>query len=233
MPFIPAIGSAIGGIFGGKKATAAAQKRSPEEATALAGGQAAGTALAGQGAGLYGTGTGMVRQGETTLAQPTSYYQRLLSGNRALASQAVAAPRAAISDVYRGAERNLEQGGVRGAARDVAKGEIARSRASQISGLITGVQPGAASALTGIGQGQVGAGAGIASTGVGATGASGSLFANLLPQGMANRQYARGEGEKFGTGFGGLIFDILSGVKGVKKKGGIPSAPSYVGMGYD
>jgi len=219
VPFIPAIGGAIAGVFGGKKATAAAQKRSPEEATALTGGQAAGSALAGQGAGLFGTGTGMVRQGEQTLAQPTSYYQKLLGGNRALASQAVSAPRAAISDVYRGAGRSLEQSGVRGAQRDVAKGELSRQRAGQISSLITGVQPGAADALTGIGQTQVGQGAGMAATGVGATGASGSLFSNLLGQGTENRKYARGEGEKFGAGFGGLIFDLL-GAATKKKAGG-------------
>ena len=235
MPFIPAIGSAIGGIFGGKKATASAQKRSPEEATALTGGQAAGAASAGQGTSLFGTGTGMVRQGEQTLAQPTGYYSRLLSGNRALATQAVSAPRAQISDVYRGAERNLEQSGVRGASRDVAKGEIARQRAGQISSLITGVQPGAAQALTGIGQTAVGQGAGIASTGVSATGQAGNIFANLLGQGTENRKYARGEGEKFGSGFGGLIFDLLSGVKkkgaGGGSSGGL-GPPAWTG-GYD
>jgi hypothetical protein len=216
VPFLPTIGSAIGGRFAGKGATAAAQKRSPEEALSLTGAQGAGSALAGMGRGLYGTGTGMVRQGQTTLAQPTSYYQKLLGGNRALASQAVAAPRTQISDVYRGAERNLEQSGVRGASRDVAKGEIARQRAGQISSLITGVQPGAAGALTSIGENQTTQGAGIAGQGVGATGAAGGLFSGLLGQGTANRQYARGEGEKFGSGFGGLIFDILN--AGLKKK---------------
>jgi len=219
VPFIPAIASAIGGMFGGKKATSSAMQRSPEETMALGGAQGAGTALAGQGAGLFGTGTGMVQQGQQTLAQPTSYYQKLLGGNRALASQAVAAPRGAISDVYRGAERNLEQGGVRGAQRDVAKGELGRQRAGQISSLITGVQPGAAEALTNIGQAQTGQGAGIAGQGVGATGQAGNVFANLLGQGAQNREYGRQEGQSFGAGFGGLIFDLLRGVKG--KGGGV------------
>lgn len=218
VPFIPAIASTIGGIIGGKKATASATKRSPEEQLSLQGGQQAGTALAGQGAALYGQGSGMVRQGQQTLEQPTGYYQKLLGGNRALASQAVAAPRAQLSDVYRGASRSLEQGGVRGAARDVAQGELSRQRAGQISSLITGVQPGAAAALTSIGENQTQQGAGIAGTGVQATGQSGSLFSNLLTQGTSNRQYGRQEGEKAGSGFGGLIFDLLSGV--MKKKGG-------------
>jgi hypothetical protein len=226
-PFIPAIGSAIGGIIGGRKATAAAQKRSPEEATALTGAQGAGTALGAQGSSQFATGTGMVKAGQSTLAQPTNYYSRLLSGNRALQSQAVAAPRAAITDTYRGAERNLERSGVRGAARDVASAELGRSRAGAISSLITGVQPGAASALTAIGENQTGMGAGIAGQGSSATSASGGIFGNLLGQGTQNRVYARGEGEKFGQGFGGLIFDLLSQAmkgKGRGSGGGIPAS---------
>lgn len=219
MPFIPAIGGAIGGIIGGKKATSSAMQRSPEEQQALTGAQGAGTALAGQGTGLFNTGTGMVGQGQATVAGPTSYYQKLLGGNRALASQAIAAPRAAISDVYRGAERGLEQGGVRGAQRDVAKAELARGKAGQISSLITGVQPGAAGALTSIGENQTSQGAGLAATGVGATGSSGNIFQNLLGQGTANRKYGRAEGEKFGTGFGGLIFDLLNASGKFKQKG--------------
>jgi hypothetical protein len=88
-----------------------------------------------------------------------------------------------------------------------------------MSSLITGVQPGAAEALTNIGQTQTGQGAGIAGQGVGATGQSGSLFANLLGQGTENRKYARSEGEKFGSGFGGLIFDLLKGTGKFNGKG--------------
>jgi hypothetical protein len=222
-PFVPMIAGAIGGMIGGKKATASAQKRSPEEAMALGGAQGAGTALAGQGKSQFDLGTSMVNQGQATLAGPTSYYQKLLGGNRALASQAVAAPRGAITDVYRGAERSLEQGGVRGAARDVAKGELGRQRAGQISSLLTGVQPGAAEALTGIGQTQTGQGAGVAGQGIGATGQAGNVFAELLGQGAENRQYARQEGQNFGSSFGGLIFDLLKGVGG-KKGGGLLSS---------
>jgi len=232
VPFLPTIGSVIGGIFGGKKATSSAMKRSPEEAMALGGAQGAGTALAGQGKSQFDLGTGMVQQGQQTLAQPTNYYQKLLGGNRALASQAVAAPRGAITDVYRGAERSLEQGGVRGAARDVAKGELGRQRAGQISSLLTGVQPGAAEALTGVGQTQTGQGAGMAGQGIGATGQAGNIFANLLGQGARNREYGRSEGEAFmsgrkegESGFGGLIFDLLKGVKG-KGGGVLPSKQS-------
>ena len=227
IPFIPAIVGGVSAISGGKASTASAMERSPEEQAALTGGQQAGTALAGMGKGLYGTGTGMVAQGQATLQRPTSYYQRLLSGNRALMSQAVSAPRGAISDVYRGAERNLERGGVRGAQRDVARGELGRERAGAISSLITGVQPGAAAALTDIGQTQTGQGAGIAGQGISATQGAGNIYANLLGQGAQNRQYARGEGEKFGAGFGGLIFDLLSGARSGGGKNPVPGVGKW------
>lgn len=219
IPFIPMIASAVGGIIAAKKGQSAAMKRSPEEATSLTGAQGAGSTLAGEGGELYGQGAGMVQRGQATLAQPTSYFQKLLSGNRALQSQAVAAPRAAISDVYRGAERNLERGGVRGASRDVAKAELGRERSGAISSLITGVQPAAAGALTSIGQTQTGQGAGIAGQGVGATGTSGNIFQNLLGEGFANRKYGRGEGEKGGAAWGGLIFDLLKSTGKFEAKG--------------
>jgi hypothetical protein len=224
-PFIPAIAGAAAGIFGGKAATSAAMKRSPEEQQALTGAQGAGTSLGTQGGSLFKTGTGMVQQGQSTVAQPTNYFSKLLSGNRALQSQAVAAPRAAISDTYRGAERNLEQGGVRGASRDQAKGDLSRQRAGQISSLITGVQPAAAGALTSIGENQTSQGVATAGQGVGATGASGNIFANLLQQGNANRQYGRSEGQNFGSGFGGLIFDMLQATGKFKGKSG--GGPGY------
>jgi hypothetical protein len=210
VPFIPTIAGAIGGIIGGKKETSAAMKRSPEEQQALTGAQGAAGSLGTQGSSLFKSGTGMVQQGQSTLSQPTNYYSKLLSGNRASQSQAVAAPRGAISDTYRGASRSLEQSGVRGASRDQAQSDLSRQRAGQISSLITGVQPAAAGALTSIGENQTSQGAGMASTGVGATASSGNVFANLLNQGNANRQYGRKEGQNFGSGFGGLIFDMLN-----------------------
>lgn len=206
VPFLPLAASAIGGIFAGKKATQAAMTRSPEEQQALGGAQgAAGT--------LATTGAGLLKTGQETQAPATSYFDTLLRGNRAQMAGATAAPRAAITDVYRGAERGLEHSGVRGAQRDVASADLGRQKASQISSLVTGVQPQAAAALTGIGQTQI-------SQGGAQTGAAGSLYSNLLGQGTENRKYARKEGEKTGSSFGGLIFDILKGTMGGKGGGG-------------
>jgi hypothetical protein len=202
VPFIPLIvkaGVAVGGMIASKKAQSAAQQRSPEESTALTGAQQA----AGN---LQATGGNLIDTGQQTQRPATNYFDTLLRGNRAQMAQATAAPRAAISDIYSGAERGLEHSGVRGPQRDVAAGELNRQRAGQLSSLVTGVQPQAAAALTSIGQTQTSQGAPM-------LGQAGSIYSGLLGQGFQNRKYGREEGEKAGTGFGGLIFDMLKGTK--------------------
>lgn len=211
----PAIqaGAAIGGHFFGKRAEKQAMKRSPEEQVALGGAQKSGQAL-------QQTGTELVSEGRQTLQQPLNYWQRLLGGNRPLMAQATAGARGGITDIYRGAERGLEKSGVRGAARDVQKGELNRQRASQIAGLTTGVQPFAAQQISEIGGEQLGTGAPM-------LGQAGDIYTNLLGQGAQRTQYARGEGEKAGQAAGGLIFDVMSGVGGARK----PRLPSRAPWG--
>lgn len=218
MPWIIKGGAMLGGMFAGRKATSSAMQRSPEEQTALTGAQGAGGELAKTGADL--TSTGM-----QTTAPATNYYQALLHGNRALQSQATAAPRAGITDVYSGAQRGLEQSGVRGAQKDVATGELQRQKAGQIASLVTGVQPAAAAALTQTGLEQ-------SQQGGARTAGAGNLYQNLLGQGAQNRRYGREEGEKAGQGMGGFLFDILSGTMGKKagmgNMGGGGGAGSYM-----
>jgi hypothetical protein len=213
VPWIIKGGAALGGSLLGKMAQGSAQKRSPEESAAIGGAQNAAGALS-------TTGSGLINQGAPLTSQASNYWATLLGGNRAQMAQATAAPRAAITDVYRGAESNLERSGVRGASRDRATAELGRDRASKIAGLTTGVQPFAAQQLADIGGEQTRLGAGM-------LGQSGSIWGNLLGQGFQNRAYARHEGEKAGTSIGGFLFDILSGTIGKKfGGGGIPTIPS-------
>jgi hypothetical protein len=218
IPLIIQGASMVGGAIASRRAQKKAQERSPEEMVSLQGAQGA----AGN---LQAAGTALTQTGQDTQRPATNYFSTLLRGNRAQQSQAVAAPTAAIQDIYRGAERNLERGGVRGAQADVAKGEIGRERASRIAGLVTGVQPAAAEALTSIGQTQTG-------QGLGASQAAGSLYSQLLPAGAQNRMYARQEGQRAGESMGRLIFDIGSGIGGMRRGGGslLPSrqtAPNF------
>lgn len=193
MPVIPLAvmaGGAIISHYANKKATADALKRTPEEQQAVKGAQG--------GAGTLMThGTEELQTGAETQKPATSYFDTLLHGNRAAQSQAVAAPTAGVQDVYRGAERNLERGGVRGAAKDVATAELGRGRASQIAGLVTGVQPAAAQTLTGIGQTQQAQGAGQ-------VGSANSTYEGLLGQGAANRSQANQKGTNAAASVGSL-----------------------------
>lgn len=217
MPALPWIGKGAAALAGGllgKNREKAGMARSGEEQTALTGAQGtAGT--------LRGTGSSLIATGQETQQPATSYYDTLLRGNRGRMAQATAAPRAAITDVYRGAERSVERSGVQGAAKDVQMGELNRQRASQIAGLTTGVQPAAAEALTGIGQTQTQQGAPM-------LGQAGSIYSNLLGQGAANREYGRAEGEKAGTGIGGFLFDVMNAGAGAlgSKFGKKPVLPS-------
>jgi|SRR5215510_7207356 len=191
---IPHVAGAVAGGLLGKRSQQQAMQRTPEEQQALAGAQGvAGT--------LGGVGTSLIGQARPYLTQPANYYQSLLSGNRAAMTQAVAPSIAQTTDVYRGAERDLDRLGVRGAARDVAAGELNRQRASQLAGLVTGVQPGAAGALAGLGGTLLQQGGGLA-------GGAGNIYNALLNQGAWNRQYGREQGQQAGEKLGGLVADI-------------------------
>ena len=209
VPWLIKGGAALGGALFGKKSQSNAMKRSPEEAMALQGAQGAAGNLTTQGNALIG-------QGVPLMGQAANYWSTLLGGNRAQMAQATAAPRAALTDVYRGAEAGLDRSGVRGATRDVAMAELSRDRAGQIGRLTTGVQPGAAGALGEIGGQLIGQGAPMLS-------GAGNIWSNLLGSGFDNRKYARGEGEKTSSGMGSLIFDILQGTLGKFGREKLPS----------
>lgn len=197
IPHIPQIAGAIGGIFGAKKAQKSAMQRSPEEQAALSGATNAAGGMTQLGQNLTGVGLPYVQNAG-------NYFNTLLGGNRAAMSLATAGPRASITEQGRGVEKSLERSGVRGGIKDLALAENARDTAAKTMGLTTGVQPGAADALSRIG-------AGLTGQGVTALSSGGSLYGNLLGQGFQNRQYGRQEGEKAGGAFGSLIADLLKG----------------------
>lgn len=205
LPWIIKGGAALAGGLMGRKAQASAQQRSPEEMAALQGAQSSAS-------GMTAHGNTLIGQGTQQLGQAGNYWSTLIGGNRAAMAQATAGPRAALTDVYRGAESNLERSGVRGAQRDVATAELGRDRASRIAQLTTGMQPQAAQQMGNIGGTFLGSGSSL-------LGNAGSIWGNLLGSGFDNRKYARGEGEKSGTAWGGIIFDIIKNTPWGKKMG--------------
>lgn len=216
VPWIIKGGAALGGALLSRHSQNAAMARSPEEKTDLTGATNAATNLQTSGQGLIKSGQQTQQQGLNTMAGPTSYWSRLLGGNRASMAQATAAPRGAISDIYSGAERGLSRSGVRGASRDVAKGELSRERAGKIAGLTTGVQPAAAEELGNLGGQTAAIGSQTTAQGGAMAGQGANIFSNLMGQATQNRMYGRQEGEKSGNRIGGFIFDILAGTLGKK-----------------
>ena len=218
VPWIIKGGTMLGGALASKWGQGQAMKRSPEEAAALAGAQGAAGDLRDMSGGLYARGGEALGKSLPYMTQAGDYWSTLLGGNRGAAALATAAPRAAITDQARGAERFLQRSGVRGGAADVAKAEIGRDRFNQIAQLTAGVQPAAAMQLGQLGTqfGQLGST--LAGQGTAAAEGAGRINTNLLGQGFQNRSYARGEGQEFGKEMGGLLFDILN----TKNKKGAP-----------
>lgn len=72
---------------------------------------------------------------EPAYSRALSYYERLLNGSRAAMGQATAPEADQIRDLYTGAERSIERGGVRGAQRDQAIVDIARDKTRSLANL--------------------------------------------------------------------------------------------------
>jgi hypothetical protein len=195
-------GALISGLMS-KRAQDAAKQYSPEELAAIANSNR----IAQQASDLAASAVG---ESKPWLRQAGNYYSTLLSGNRAAQSQAVAPGYAAATDVYRGAQRNLDQQGIRGAARDVASADLNRQRASQLAGLVTGVQPAAAGALSKLGIEGMQSAAPLLST-------SGNIYGNILGRGMQNRQWATQQGTEAGSAWGQLFRDMMEDFGGSKK----------------
>ncbi len=204
-------GAAIPAVIGAAGSIGSAligSRRSGAEKQALAGQQASASQLMSQGQSLFGAGMPAMRSA-------LSYYDTLLNGNRAAQAQAIAAPTANITDMYRGAERNLERTGVRGGVKDLAMAELGRDRTSKLAQLTTGVQPMAAGALGSLG----GQAAGMAT---GATSAAGGQYSTILGQQFQNRQNTNAMFGQAADNTGEMIYQVWKNKQG---KGGAGVGP--------
>lgn len=221
VPWIIKGGVALGSMLLGKKATSSAMQRSPEEQRALEGANKA-LESTGQESDEYS------KFGLPVLRQAGDWYSSLLRGDRGAMGLATAAPRAAITDTYRGAAANLDASPLRGGERNLAQSTLNRDKASRLAQLTTGVQPNAAEALL-----KVGGTAGAA--GMYGKAAQAQAYSNLLSQGASNRQYAREEGNSFGKSMGGILTDIIgTGGSGktptIKSKSTVSTGPLFPGV---
>lgn len=153
------------------------------------------------------------------LQQAGGYYQPLLQGSRAAMSQAVAPEAGGITSVYRGAERGLERSGLQGGDLDLARAEMSRQRAGQISNLIPQARAGAASSLASLGAGALGASQGGA-------GLAGNLWGNVGQMGMQQRLIQQQGGYGMGQSTGEFLFNILKDKPGRAKTSAKGAAPA-------
>jgi hypothetical protein len=182
-----------------------ASRKSKEEKAAQSGQAANLRQLTEQGAQNFGAGF-------PAMQSSLKYYSTLLNGNRAAQQQAIAAPTAQLTDVFRGAERNLDRQGVRGGSRDLAVAELGRDRANQIGQLTTGVQPMAAANMGQLGSALVGAASGPLQA---AAGGYGQMNAAALQ----NRQYSNQVWGQSANNMGTMAFDIWKNKQAGKSTG--------------
>lgn len=209
----PYIAQGAGALWGYLSSRNKAKKAEAERQRALGGAQGVSDLLTSQ-------GTQLSRYAMPGVNQSLSYYQTLLGGNRARMAQATAGPRAAITDTYRGAERNLEHSGIQGASRDLASAELNRDRASRIAALTTGVQPAAAAAVGDLSTN-------ILAQGGQRLGAAGQLWSGLLSHGTDWASAANAQQAAAGSQLGSVIFDAAGAYARSRGAGG----GGYAGMG--
>lgn len=213
---IPLVASGISagaGLWNSKKQRDAQKQQQGQQQPLITAQTGLAKQTAQQGQQLFNTGMPALQAG-------AGYYGRLLSGDRAAMTSALAPEIGATTDVYRGAEKGLERTGAQGAMRDSAAADLNRDRAGKVASLVQGARPGAAAALTGIGQQATAAGV------AGAQGAA-SMYSQLMnglnttaDQQLRSRAYGDQRSDSLWKNVGGLFVDSYQAWKGQGTGGG-------------
>jgi len=156
---------------------AAFGQRTPQEMQALNSVSGLARLISGQGSNLYNVGS-------PAYQQALAYYQRLLGGDHAAITEAVAPEGEALAEVYKGAGKSLEAGPLRGGARDLATAELGRQKAGQIAAIAPAARQAAASQA-----GQLGLAGATAGTSAEQAGAG--LYNQVVGSEQQNRQAAQ------------------------------------------
>jgi hypothetical protein len=85
---------------------------------------------------LKGNASKTFAMGQPVAQQGFDYYSRLMGGSKTNAQSLFGPEREMISDTYRGADRGLEQKGLRGGSLDQAKAESSRQKSWQMADLV-------------------------------------------------------------------------------------------------
>lgn len=159
--------------------------------------------------------------GMPLMSGTASLYERMLKGDRTTLRNTVLPQRQEITDIYRGAESSLDRSGVRGPARDVASGNLARDQAGRLASLVP--------------QAQQMALAGAERFGQQSQSLVGSLLGHETNQGqlaLANRKYGDEQSGILGGNLAKLLTDFYSAYEKSRKGkggGGYGSGPTAPG----
>lgn len=198
-----------------------------QAATLSPAGQQAQQGLVQQAGRLNTMGDRLLGQGTNDLERVAQYYRPLLAGDRAQVGQAIAPDVAAVTDVYRGAERSLDRSGVRGAQREQQAGELRRQKAGQIALMPMQQRGRAAEALAGLGSQYFQGGLGT----IGESGRLlGSVYAGERGAATQGQGYMLQQGQQnnaaFQTGMGNIFNSALGWYAQRPQAPTLPSAPT-------
>jgi alpha-D-ribose 1-methylphosphonate 5-triphosphate synthase subunit PhnG len=193
-PAIPYIASGIATAYGAWRAHKDSQQ-AQQQAQPLIDAQ---TGLAKQQA---GQGKDLFNFGMPQLQKAAGYYGSLLTGNRAAVQTTLAPTIAQMSDVYKGAERNLSRQAP-GAGRDEASAALSAQRAGQIGMLPIQARAGAAEAVANLGQTGV-------SGGTASTNAASGIYGNLLGDQFRRQEASNAQQYQLGQNLSKILGDFL------------------------
>jgi len=128
--------------------------------------------------------------------ETSDYYRKLLHGDKAAMTTALAPEITSITELSRGAERALDRGPA-GPQRDVARAELGRQKVGQIGGLFPVARRSGAEGLVNLG-----------SLAMGGAGSAASIYQNLLSGMRQDRAYAGQQSQQLGESIGPLLVDF-------------------------
>lgn len=180
---------------------------------------------------FYEQGRQLGNIGMPLLQTTSNYYRALVGGDRGAMDAALAPDRAAITDTYRGAEKGITN--LRGPTRDLARAELARSKAGALGLLPAQARRGAVEGAQHAGEYATSAGMDARSRGASlyesAAGlaAQGANAANTtaqtgIQQGYLNLAQGR-QNYDMASGLGGLFGEVLKGILNRGTKAPIPT----------
>lgn len=158
-------------------------------------------------------GNQLFSMGAPAFNKGLNYYATLVGGGRGALDQLLSTERGQLNELYSGAVRGLEQGGMRGGTLDSAKADLMKQKAGQISGMAMGMRPNAAAGLSQLATSGLGAANAQSHLGATSMGNAGLTYANLLNDQAQREAASRQMWGQLGGSLGQIFLGKLLGGK--------------------